>query len=113
MALIKSQLFKFSKDSEQIEQLLNQAELAINTWQNLWTPFLSAPLKEKILTLLKTINDLECFSTGGFLGAERHRICFARKHNENIFKPELAPLLGLSIEGNFLFDKAKYNDFRL
>ena len=112
MGLITSELLKECKYPKEIQALLDQAELAINTWQKIWSPFLSAPVREEVLNLVMPISDLKCFSSGGFEGAERHRICFMRNFDEDFLHKEPTPVLGLNVEGNFLFDNANVKDFR-
>ena len=97
---------------EQYKNLINQAELIINTWESKWTNFISPQVAEKALPILGTYQDLYVFTDGGYPRAELKRFYFQRSF-ENIDQLHQisSPLLGIKIEGNFLFDKASINDF--
>ena len=94
-----------------MEFLLDQADKSLKTWQRIWSPFVSAPLKQEALRVFSPLNDLACITNGGYPGAERHRISFSHcMVNESINSSEI-PIKGLNIMGNFLFDRAKTKDF--
>ena len=106
------ELLKGSKNKDLIEPLLKQAEEVFVSWQSLWSPFVSAPISEEIQHKFKNIIDIECYSEGGYPNAERKRICFSRVSEKVSIKQIPAPIAGLNIEGNFLFDRADKKDFR-
>ena len=106
-----NELLKGSEDKKSLELILKQAESSVNSRETKFTNFISAPLKEEVLEKLKLFDDLYCESNGGYGGAERHRISFGIKSDYISNKIQLAPLKGINIEGNFLFDRAKRIDF--
>ena len=104
-------LFKslFRKD---LETLLYYAEKAINNRSAIWSPFISAQLIEEVKNKFNNLNDITLLFDGGFPSAERKRICFIRSE-EHMKSPSIdIPIKGIYIKGNFLFDRAKENDFR-
>ncbi|ABX09342.1 photosystem II S4 domain protein [Prochlorococcus marinus] len=112
MKLISRDLIKRSKNAETLERLISLGEKAHKTWQELWSPFVEAQLIEEILKIFDPIHEINCHADGGYLGAERKRILFRRTHEgeKKIFpKPTLS---GMQIEGNFLFDKTRIQDFK-
>ena len=111
MNLPIKELLKESKYPQTIESILLQAQKAFMSWEVLWSPFISAPIKEEALRKLNLLNELTCYSEGGYPSAERQRLCFKRSSKESKFNKELVPLSGINIEGNFLFEKAKKIDF--
>ncbi len=105
-------LLKESKDPESIKPLILQAEKVLQTWDPTWSLFISAPLREEVLKLMGPFHEFNWHSDGGHSGAERHRMqCTRRKEHEPKDHAE-APIEGLLIEGNFLFDKPSTNDIR-
>ena len=81
MKLSREKLIKGSLYADQLEKLIAQAEEAFKTWEPIWSPFVSAPVKKEIISIFREISDINCFSAGGFQNAERHRILIER----NIF----------------------------
>tara|TARA_Y100001968_G_scaffold312960_1_gene336663 strand:+ start:4792 stop:5580 length:789 start_codon:yes stop_codon:yes gene_type:complete len=112
VTLIKSELLKDCLNKEVMKILLEQAETVITTWQTLWSPFLSAPVKEEAIKKFKFLHELRCYSEGGYPNAERERICFMRNNEQPIFEKISAPIKGMKLEGNFLFDRADTIDFK-
>ena len=112
MNLPKDQILKGCKNPEGIAILLKQAEQVLNTYQPSWSLFVSAPLREEALRILKPLNELRFLTAGGHPQAERHRILCERSCEEKNFLFQDPPLLGIVIEGNFLFDKPSTIELR-
>ena len=106
------ELVKGSKNKQAIKLLLLQASKAFISWETIWSEFISAPIKEEFLEKVNILEELRCYSDGGYPNAERHRICFSRVSNKAFFSSRPVPLKGLNIQGNFLFDRAQKSDFR-
>ncbi len=104
-------IIKNCTNKKEIGLLLNQAEKAFITWETIWSNFIEAPIREEFLEKVKILNDIKCYSDGGYENAERHRICLSRAPEGILPQTERAPLKGLNIEGNFLFEKADKADF--
>ena len=64
------------------------------------------------MRLLTPLNNLHWNSDGGYPGAERKRLQCIRYEDEIPIIEEPAPIQGIEMAGNFLFDKASPNDFR-
>ncbi len=111
MKFTDKELIKKSRDPETLGSLLALAEEAYKTWQELWSPFIEAPIIEETLKIFEKLNEINCFPEGGYPGAERKMILFKRDLEDNSIKQSTPPLIGLKIEGNFLFDKTEKNDF--
>ena len=99
------------KDQEGMKLLLNQAQEAYLSWKSLWSHFITAPLRKELIGKIKLLNEIRFNSDGGYPTAERHRVCFTRSANQSHSKEILAPLKGINIKGNFLFDRAEKIDF--
>ncbi len=112
MNLPRKELLKGCKDPIGMEILIKQAELVLRTWEPIWSPFISAPLREEALERMATLNNLFWQSDGGHPGAERQRLQCIRYTDEIPISKESAPIYGIHIEGNFLFDRASPQDFR-
>ena len=95
-----------------MEELINQAEDVLRTWQPRWSSFVAAPLREEAMKIMAPLNNLHWYSDGGHLGAERQRLCCIRVEDEVPAAKKPAPIQGIQIEGNFLFDQASIQDFR-
>tara|TARA_Y100001968_G_scaffold284180_1_gene283371 strand:- start:376 stop:1164 length:789 start_codon:yes stop_codon:yes gene_type:complete len=99
----------FYKD---LEALLDYAEKALSIREKIWTPFVSAQLLEEVKKKFSNLNDIDFLFDGGFPGAERKRICFLRSEEKIRLSPSDIPIKGIYLKGNFLFDRAKQNEFR-
>ena len=111
MSLPRDQLLDGARDPAGLALLLDQAELVLRTWQPIWSEFLDAPLQEEGLQRLNGLSDLVWQRDGGYPGAERCRLLCRRGTDEE--EGELAaPISGLLIEGNFLFDPLTPMDLR-
>lgn len=111
MNIPTNEIIKQCTNKKEIGLLLNQAEKAFITWETIWSNFIEAPIREEFLEKVKILNDIQCYSDGGYENAERHRICFTRASQGITFQEEKTPIKGLNIEGNFLFEKAEKDDF--
>ena len=112
MHLPKEKILFNSSFRKELENLLFYAERALNERKPIWTPFISAQLIEEVKKKFNNLNDITCSFEGGFPSAERKRICFRRSEEEISSAYKNIPIKGIYIKGNFLFDRAKKNDFR-
>ncbi len=106
-----NELLKGSQNKQELKSLLRQAELGVNSWEPIFSNFISAPLREEFFEKIKLIDDVYCLSNGGYVGAERQRISFEKKSEIRLKEKILPPIKAINIEGNFLFDRAEKNDF--
>ena len=112
MHLPKEKILFNTPFRKELETLLDYAEKALIKREPIWSPFVSAQLIYEVKNKFNNLNDIYCIYEGGFPGAERKRICFVRSE-EKTAPPNLdLPIKGIYIKGNFLFDRAKQNDFR-
>lgn len=113
MTLPRDQLLDGARDPEGLIALLDQAETVLRTWQPAWSPFLDAPLQEEGLQRLNDLSELAWHRDGGFSGAERCRLLCRRATPDEVEDDvPPAPIQGLLIEGNFLFDPLSPEDLR-
>ncbi len=108
----KDVLYDFNFQKE-INSLSEYSELALRKWEPIWTPFLSGKIREEAIKIYKNLNDISCTSYGGYKNAERQRLCFIRDESQNPSHGSKIPIKGLNLKGNFLFDRARPNDFRI
>ena len=99
--LPREELLAGAQNPEGLTVLVDLAEQVLRTWQPAWSPFLSAPLREEALARLGSLSELTWISDGGYPGAERQRLLCHRRDDS---PDPAAPVQGLLIEGNFLFD---------
>jgi len=95
-----------------LEPLITAAELALRTWQPVWSGFVAADLRDEAQRRLGSLSDLALASTGGFDGAERRRLVFQRQDSARPVAELDGDLFGLEIAGNFLFDPVSAEDLR-
>ncbi len=103
-----------SNYKKETEELINIANLAYKHWKTYWTGFNSTYVCEEILKDFENLNDFKFFIYGGFSSSQRSRIACFRGDNipeEDALKSNF-PAQGIKINGNFLFDNAKQDDFR-
>ena len=112
MRIPRKELLHGCKDPLAIEGLLNQAEIVLRTWQPSWSAFVPALLREEAIKIMAPLNNLHWYTDGGHPGAERQRMQCIRYEEEKPIPDSPAPIKGLRIEGNFLFDRASSRDFR-
>jgi photosystem II S4 domain protein len=93
-----------------LQALLELAEQALRTWEPCWSGFLAAELREQACGQLETLSELALASDGGWPQAERRRLLLCRR--ELLDSAPTAPLQGLHLSGNFLFDPAEPADVR-
>lgn len=107
--LPREDLLAGAQDPDGLKGLIDLAEEVLRTWQPAWSPFLSAPLREEALARLGSLSELAWLSDGGYPGAERQRLLC---HRRDDLPDATAPIHGLLIEGNFLFDPLSPDDLR-
>jgi photosystem II S4 domain protein len=112
MHLPKEKILFKSPFRKELETLLNFAEKALKDREAVWSPFVSAHIIEEVKNKFNNLNDISLHFDGGFPRAERKRICFLRTEEETNIQFIDIPLKGIYIKGNFLFDRAKQDDFR-
>ncbi len=112
MHLPKEKILFKSPFRKELNNLLYFAEKALSERKAIWSPFVSAQLIEEVKNKFNNLNDISLLFEGGFPSAERKRICFL-KSEEDVDSTSIdIPIKGIYIKGNFLFDRAKQNDFR-
>ncbi len=112
MHLPKEKILFKSHSRKDLETLLDYAEKSLKKREAIWSPFVSAQLIEEVKSKFNNLNDISLLFEGGFPSAERKKICFLR-YEEDVDSPSIdIPIKGIYIKGNFLFDRAKQNDFR-
>ena len=107
--LPREDLLTGAQDPGGLAVLIDLAEQVLRTWQPGWSPFLSAPLREEALARLGNLSELAWVSDGGYPGAERQRLLCHRRDDS---PDAAAPVQGLLVEGNFLFDPLSPDDLR-
>ncbi len=112
MNLPKEKILLNSHCIKELEILIKYADRALKRWEPIWTPFVSAQVITEAKGKFEQLNDLTCRYEGGFSGAERQRICFTRAEQQVDPNNLNIPIKGIYLKGNFLFDRAKQNDFR-
>ncbi len=112
MHLPKEKILFNSPFRRELEILLYYAEKAIIERKPTWSPFFSAQVIEEVKNKFNNLQDISCNYEGGFPCAERKRICFAMSEKELNYDHIDIPIKGIYLKGNFLFDRAKQNDFR-
>jgi len=96
-------------EPEAMRRLIQQAEEVLRTWQPSWSSFLSGPELENSRRL-EALTELRLVRDGGRNDSERCRVQISRSDQD--LQPEPAPISGLRLEGNFLFDRAEPHDMR-
>ncbi len=124
--LPREDLLQGSRRPEELTALIAQAEEALRTWQPVWTDFVAADLREEAEQRLGSLSELQLEASGGWPQAERRRLLLQRAElaaeppapaaagpteTASIAAPA-APLMGLVVSGNFLFDPAEPGDVR-
>lgn len=88
------------------------AEQVLRTWQPCWTPFLDPLVLLEAMAQLAPRSDLHLSSAGGYGGAQRRRLLMRRLETIASDPEPGAPLVGLELSGNFLFDPATPAEMR-
>ncbi|APD48531.1 photosystem II S4 domain protein [Synechococcus sp. SynAce01] len=116
--LPREALLASSANPAGLAPLLPLAEQALRNWVPVWSNFLTAAILEDALEQLGGLSELTLQASGGHSQAERCCLRFERSDTANSEAApewaalEQAPLLGLEMQGNFLFDPATPADFR-
>lgn len=92
------------------------ADKALTNWETQVLEFCRPPEVATIKRVLERVADLAITPDGGFPQAERQRVFFARAvdyelDQEQERKEREAYFTSVSVEGNFIFDKAGHRDF--
>ena len=112
MYLPKEKILFNSPFKKELENLLEYAEEALIKRKPIWSPFISAQIQEEVENKFNNLNDISCNFYGGFPDSERKRICFIRSSEKMRSTYSDIPIKGIYLKGNFLFDRAKQNEFR-
>ena len=112
MYLPREKILFDSNFKKELQVLLDHAEKSLNKREPVWSHFFTAQLIEEVKNKFNNLNDVTLLYEGGFPGAERKRICFQRSDEEGELPSPDIPIKGIFLKGNFLFDRAKPNDFR-
>ncbi len=112
MYLPKEKILINSIFPKELELLIGYAEKALKEWKHISSPFFSAQVIAEAKDRFNNLEDINCNYVGGYPGAERQRICFASSEEKNCPIDLNITIRGIYIKGNFLFDRAKPNDFR-
>lgn len=111
-------LLEGARHPEAFAAVLNLADTALRTWEPRWSAFLSGSEAEEIEAGLAQLSELSLRWDGGLPGAERRCLRLARREQDRNGSDlaedgvDQAPLDGLEISGNFLFDPASAADLR-
>ncbi|ASC69673.1 uncharacterized protein XM38_006020 [Halomicronema hongdechloris C2206] len=92
-----------------LARLLDQVELAIKTWDLVFSDFLSPSEWAEAKAVFQQLTEVHVVAFGGYPQAERQRCGIAR--TELPLESDQVPLALLDIAGNFLFDAATHRDF--
>lgn len=110
--LPRQELLAGSRDPAALGAAIDAAETALRTWEPCWTGFVDGAVAEEAAERLGDLSELSLAREGGYPGAER--CCLLLQRREAALDPASleAPLTGLEISGNFLFDPAEPDDVR-
>ena len=101
------------QDPEGLDALIDVADQVLRTWQPQWSCFVSAPLREDAVQRLAVLTELQIHADGGRPEAERQRLLISRCEGGTAPQEEHPlPVMGLEVEGNFLFDPVDPHDMR-
>ena len=109
--LPRDDLLQGCPQPQALEALIERAEQALRTWEPQWSGFVSAELRELAQARLGPLTELRLSAAGGWPQAERCRLLLQRAELMAQESPE-APLCGLVVSGNFLFDPSEPADVR-
>ena len=107
--LPRETLLKGVENRTEITRIVDQAEIAVKTWEGVVSDFFSPPVIAEVENGFSRLTDIEIVVWGGYPQAERRRIGIARPEIP-LEQPQI-PLAALDIAGNFLFDPASHRDF--
>ncbi len=94
---------------EVITRLLDLGDRALQTWEVIYSDFLSPPELVEAQQVFKKFTEVKFITYGGYAQAERCRMAIA--HVDLPLEPEMLNLAAIDIAGNFLFDPASHRDF--
>lgn len=107
--LPREELLKGVENRDAVARVIDQAELALKTWEVVLTDFLSPPVIAEVQQIFGRLTEVELLAWGGYPGAERQRIGISRREiPTDLTQISVCPL---DITGNFLFDHATHRDF--
>ena len=123
---IMKTLTYYKLDKALSQDLIDSAETALRSWSSEPSVFLSQPEQKAVSEAFRDLIGLDVDFAGGFNGAENCRAIFQRApdvQEEYYGSEELASatekdfnidefVAVVNIEGNFLFEKATYSDFK-
>ena len=122
--ILKS-LTYYKLDKALSQDLIDCAETALKSWSDQPSVFLSQPEQKAVSEAFKDLIGLNVEFAGGFQGAENCRAIFQKaaetqeyyegEEKAAVTKPNFNVdefIAVLNIEGNFLFEKATYGDFK-
>ncbi len=107
--LPRETLLKGVENREEMTRIIDQAEIAVKTWEVVVSDFFSPPVVAEVENAFSRLTDVEIVVWGGYPQAERRRIGINRPEIP-LEQPQI-PLAALDIAGNFLFDPANHRDF--
>lgn len=110
--LPRHDLLAGSRDPAALAAVVDAAEAALRSWEPCWTGFVDGAVAEEASERLGGLSELSLGRNGGYPGAER--CCLLLQRREAALAPASleAPVTGLEISGNFLFDPAEPDDVR-
>lgn len=121
--ILKS-LTYYKLDKALSQNLIDLAESALRSWSSQPSVFLSQPEQKAVSEAFKDLVGLQVNFAGGFPGAENCRAIFERQPDEETYGSDdivqVAAnaydvdeyIAAVEIVGNFLFEKATYDDFK-
>ncbi|MDY7020009.1 MAG: photosystem II S4 domain protein [Cyanobacteriota bacterium] len=107
--LPREELLNSVENRDRIARVIDQAELAIKTWEVTYTDFLSPPELAESQNIFSRLTEVQLVTGGGYPQAERQRIAIAR--SELPLDDSSLAVAAIDISGNFLFDTATHRDF--
>ena len=117
--LPREELLKGCRQPRELAHLIDLAEEALRTWEPVWSGFVPADLREDAEQRLGQLSELSLSSWGGWPQAERRGLLLQRAElaagdsdTAPLTTSLTAPLTGLVVSGNFLFDPAEPDDVR-
>ncbi len=97
------------ENRESVSRLLDLGDRAVQTWETVYSDFLSPPELAEASTVLSKLTEIHFLAWGGYDQAERQRMAIARA--DLPLEIEMVELAAVDIAGNFLFDPATHRDF--
>ena len=77
--LPRRDLLEGSLHPRELEAVIGAADLALRTWEPVWSAFLEAEVREEAQQRLGDLSELSLSSRGGYPGAERRRLLLQRR----------------------------------